>query len=151
MAYKAYTSVMALEGNADTVTESVPPRSVRKHYHGDEVRTLFFIGAIILIVAQSTGADLPMPTIGVSVSAVLLVIAAGITNPQQYGIHWMNALIAIFGVLLFGTTAVDHYRAGFSFFDPSFIYVEAIALISLVALYYAIRTIRGLSQRPNVA
>jgi hypothetical protein len=84
-------------------------------------------------------------------SAVLLVITAGITNPAEGWIHWMNAFIAVFGTLLFGTTAVGHYRAGTSIFDASFLYIEALALLSLIALYFTTRTIRGFNQRSERA
>ncbi len=143
---------MTYEGNGGEGGEVVPPRREIPHYHGDGVRVLFVVSAVLLIVAQSTGADLPLSTAGTVVSAVLLVIAAGITNPSQYGIHWMNAGIAIFGTLVFGITAVGRfgrYHAGTSLFDPSFVYVEALALLSLVALYLTTRTIRGLKQRPE--
>jgi hypothetical protein len=127
--------------------DSVPPRRKILHYHGDETRVLFLIGAFLLIVAQSTGADLPLSTAESVIAAVVLVIAAGITNPDNFGIHWFNAFLAAVGTLLFGTSAVSHYRAGTSFFDPSFMYTEALALLSLVALYFLTRTIRGISQR----
>ena len=140
---------MPYEGNSEG-GEGVPPRHVIPHYHGDTVRALFFVGALVLIVAQSTGADLPLSTIGSVVSAVLLVIAAGITNPAQKGIHWFNAFIAIGGTLIFGISAVSHYRSGASIFDPSFTYTEALALLSLVALYFTTATIRGNIQRPTL-
>lgn len=120
------------------------------HYHGDAVRILFVSGAVVLIIAQSTGAELPLTTLGTVISAALLVIAAGITNPMQYEIHWANALFSLVGTVLFGTAAVDHYRSGVSFFDISFIYVEALALISLIALYFTTRTIRGIMQRADL-
>jgi hypothetical protein len=129
--------------------EGIPPRREIPHYHGDEARIIFVVSAVVLIVAQSTGADLPLSTAGAVVTAVLLVIAAGITNPAQFGIHWLNALIAIFGTIIFGITAVGRYRSGISLFDPSFIYVEALALLSLIALYYTTATIRGIKQRPR--
>lgn len=134
---------MVYEGNGGDGGESVPPRRKNVHYHGDNVRMLFFVGAIVLIIAQSTGADLPFSTLGSVVAAVILVIAAGITNPSQKGIHWFNALLAVIGTLVFGTSAVQHYRAGLSVFDPSFTYTEALALLSLVALYFTTRTIRA--------
>ena len=123
--------------------ESIPQRRRIPHYHGDEVRVLFVVSAVVLIVAQSTGAELPLSTMGAVMAAVLLVVTAGITNPAQGWIHWMNEFIAIYGTLLFGTTAVGHYRSGISVFDISFIYIEALALLSLVALYFTTRTIRG--------
>ena len=138
---------MMFDGDSETTT---PQRKRVLHYHGDEVRTIFFIGALVLIVAQSTGADLPLSTFGAVASAILLVVAAGITNPDQSSIHWLNAAIAVIGTLVFGTTAVEHYREGFSIFDISFIYIEALALLSLVALYFTTRTIRGKRQRPNL-
>ncbi len=131
--------------------DPVPVRHGIPHYYGDQVRVLFVAGAVLLLVAQSTGADLPLSTTGSVVSAVLLVIAAGITNPiQYYGIHWLNALIAILGTLVFGISAVNHYRSGTSLFDPSFVYTEAIALLSLIALYLTTRTIRGIAQRDSL-
>jgi hypothetical protein len=137
---------MTYEGDGGT---SVLRRREIPHYHGDEVRIVFVVGAVVLIVAQSTGANLPLSTIGAVVSAAVLVIAAGVTNPAQSLIHWFNALLSFSGTLLFGTTAIDHYRAGTSFLDPSFIYIETLALLSLVALYLTTRTIRGIIQRPN--
>ena len=137
---------MTYEGNEGT---SVPPRHHILHYYGDAVRVIFVIGAVVLIIAQSTGAVLPLTTGGTIIAAILLVIAAGITNPAQYWIHWMNAAIAVMGTLIFGTSAINHYRARLNIFDPSFVYIETIALLSLFALYFTTKTIRGLLQRPN--
>lgn len=144
---------MAYEGNGggdDEKARFAPYRRKMLHYHGDEARVIFIVGAIVLIVAQSTGANLPISTFGSVVGAIVLVIAAGITNPGQFGIHWFNAFLSIVGVLVFGTSAVAHYRAGMSVFDPSFTYTEAISLLSLFALYFTTRTIRGLSQRKEL-
>lgn len=137
---------MPFEGDSG---ESIPQRHRIPHYHGDAVRALFFTGAIILIVAQSTGVDLRLSTTGAVTFAILLVVAAGITNPAKSWIHWLNAFIAVIGTLFFGTTAVGHYRADISIFDTSFAYIEALALLSLVALYFTTRTIRGFRPRPD--
>ena len=109
----------------------------------------FVVSAILLIVAKSTGANLPLSTFGTVLVAVVLVVAAGITNPAQFWIHWANAFLAACGTILFGVTAIRHYRTGASIFDVSFIYVEVIALLSLVALYFTTRTVRGLHMRPD--
>lgn len=138
---------MPFEGESGE--EHVPPRHIIPHYHGDAVRALFFAGAVILIVAQSTGADLRLSTGGAITFAVLLVVAAGITNPTKTWIHWLDAALAILGTFFFGSTAVEHYRAGINVFDVSFVYIEALALLSLVALYFVTRTIRGFRLRPN--
>jgi len=131
--------------------ESVPQHRTIRHYHGDNVRVLFVVSAVVLVIAQSTGAELPLSTIGAVVSAVVLVVTAGITNPAQGWIHWLNALIAITGTLLFGTTAVEHYRAGISIFNSSFTYIETLALLSLLALYFTTRTIRGFHMRSSLS
>lgn len=141
---------MTFEGNGGGMAERVPPHHDIPHYHGDEVRVLFFTSAVVILIAQSTGADLPLSVTGSVLSAVLLVIAAGITNPAEYRIHWLNALVAIAGTILFGTNAIENYRVGISLFDRSFIYIEALALLSLVALYYTTATIRGISQRSDL-
>lgn len=138
-------------GSGGEYEQVVPRRREIRHYHGDGTRVLFVTTAVILIVAQSTGADLPLSTAGAVISAVILVIAAGITNPAQGWIHWMNAFIAVYGTILFGMTAVDRYRAGTSVLDPSFFYIEALALLSLIALYLTTRTIRGFHLRPNLS
>ena len=141
---------MVYDGSGDDTGASIPPRRIMQHYHGDNVRMLFFVAALVLVVAQSTGAELPFSTLGSVVAAVVLVIAAGITNPAQSGIHWFNACLAVIGTLVFGTAAVNHYRAGASIFDPSFTYTEALALLSLVALYFTTRTIRAGIQRSTL-
>ncbi len=139
---------MTFEGNGG---DAVPRRKRVPHYHGDEVRVLFLVSALVLIVAQSTGADLPLSTAGAVIGAALLVIAAGITNPAQSFIHWFNAFLSFLGTILFGTTAVSHYRAGLSVFDASFASTEALALLSLLALYFTTRTIRGALQRASLS
>ena len=139
------------ETNGVDLGESVPPRREIKHYHGYSTRVLFVVAAVLIIVAQSTGAELPLSSAGAVIAAVVLVVAAGITNPTQGWIHWVNALLAVYGTLLFGITAVDRYRQGFSVFDASFAYIEVLALVSLMALYFTTRTIRGFHMRATLS
>ena len=144
---------MTYEGNGDAddgKARFVPYRRKMLHYHGDETRIIFIVGAIVLIFAQSTGAHLSISTFSSVIFAIVLVIAAGITNPEQSRIHWFNAFLAILGTLVFGTAAVEHYRAGTSIFSPSFAYTEALSFLFLFALYFTTRTIRGLSQRQKL-
>lgn len=115
------------------------------HYHGDTVRALFVLGAITLIVAQSTSVDLPLSTGNAVIAAAILVVAAGITNPAQTWIHWVNAVLAALGSIIFGTAVIEHYQSGLSGFNSSFFFLEALALLSLVALYFSTSTIRGLA------
>ena len=124
-----------------------PPREI-PHYHGDTVRALFVVGAVLLIVGEGMGAALPLPPIGAVVFAIILILAAGITSPAQAWIHWANAVLAAGSAALFGWSAVSWYRAGQVLYDPtSFAFALAIALTSLMALYLATRTIRGMTLR----
>lgn len=138
---------MTYEGEGGDGGISVPKRHHLLHYHGGTVRVLFVVSAFLLIVAKSTGADIPLTTFGTVVAAVVLVVAAGITNPALSWIHWTNFIIAAYGTVLFGTTAVERYRAGVSAFDYSFVYIEALALIFLLTLYLTTRTIRGMRMK----
>ncbi len=120
------------------------------HYHGDEVRGFFVTAALIIIFAQSTGAELPLSTGGAVVSAAALVIAAGITSPRLVWSHFLNCFLAFIGTVVFGIAAVAHYREGTAILAPSFVYLEALALLSLVALYFTTRTVRGILLRPRL-
>ncbi|MDE2021353.1 MAG: hypothetical protein KGI71_00240, partial [Patescibacteria group bacterium] len=75
---------MTFEGNGG---ENVSPRRKIPHYHGDAVRVLLVASALVLIIAQSTGAQLPLSTTEAVISAMVLVVSAGITNPTQSPIH----------------------------------------------------------------
>ncbi len=128
----------------DTLS-SIPPVREIPHYHGDAVRALFVVEATVLVVAASMAASLPLSVAGAILAAVVLVVAAGITNPAQAWIHYINEALAGLGTIIFGMRAIDTYRACV---DISFVFVLALALMSLVALYLATRTIRGLLLRP---
>lgn len=131
--------------------EDAPPIRLRRdipHYHGDAVRALFVVGALVLIIAQSTGADLPLSTFMTVFVAAILVVAAGITNPAQRWIHWANAGLAALGLIVFGSAVVTKFRAGADAAGQTFIFLEGLALLSLIALYFAVRTLRGLTLLP---
>ena len=137
--------------NDDAEGGNISPRLEIPHYHGDNTRILFVMSAILIIVAKSTGAYLPLSTTVAVIAAIVLVIVAGITNPRQGEIHWINALLAASGTIIFGVSAINHYRAGVGLLDPSFIYVEILALLSLISLYFTTRTIRGFYLRSNLS
>ncbi len=120
------------------------------HYYGDTARILFVIIAVLIFVAETTGAALPLSPVAAIAAAVVLAVAAGVTNPEQQWIHWANELIAIFGVLVFGVDAVSRYRAGGSLANPSYLFAEAITLLFLLALYFATKTVRGYLLRPHL-
>lgn len=122
-----------------------------RHYHGDALRGLFVLAALIMILAISMGAILPLSTFGTVTFAVVLMIVAGITNPAQNWINWVNVILAVVGTLIFGMNAVAHYRAGGTLLDISYISVEALGLIFLFAIYFSVKTVRGLALRSNLS
>lgn len=121
------------------------------HYYGGVVRTLFIVNAAVLLIAASTGADLPLSDGGTVFSAIVLIIAAGVTNPTQVWIHWINEMLSIVGIALFAMSAISHYRAGMHLSDPPFFFIEVLALLFLLSLYYATKTIRGVLLRRKMA
>ena len=129
----------------------VPARKGVRHYYGDTVRVLFVSSAVLLVIAATTDADLPLSMIGAVAWAVVLVVAAGITNPEQGWIHFANEAIAIVGTLVFATSAIGHWRAGAGIFDSTYLFVEIIALLSLLSLYFTTKTIRGALLRPHLS
>ena len=127
-----------------------PAHTAMRHYHGDTVRILFVCGAVLMLVSETFGASLPLSATGVIIFSVVLVIAAGITNPEQYWIHLINTALSILGALLFGPSAISHYRTGGSIADLSFLSVEVLSVLFLVTIYFAVKTVRGLSLRPKL-
>ena len=129
------------------IPKHVPPVREIPHYHGDAARALFVIEAILLVIAPSMGAILSVSTTGALIGAVILVIAAGITNPAQAWIQYVDEALALLGAVVFGMRAVNTYPVAGTSLDTSFIFALALALISLVALYLTTRTIRGFIMR----
>ncbi len=113
------------------------------HYHGDHVRLLFMSAAVLLFLTNITGAELPFSTGGSIVIIVILVIAAGITNPAQMWIHWFNITLSALGVMLFGGISLASLHNGFAIFSNTG-FVALLAINFLVALYFSTRTLRGL-------
>lgn len=112
------------------------------HYHGDYVRMLFVVAAILMLVMQFTGDNLPLTPPALIVFVAVLVIAAGITSPAQRLIHWVNLLLSFLGLALFGSIATARLHSIADFFTHDGI-AGVIALVFLCALYLATRTVRG--------
>jgi hypothetical protein len=117
------------------------PATQKPHYHGDTLRGLFVMAAGLIFLAELLGGNLPFTTGAAVMFVITLVVAAGITNPKQVWIHWVNLLISIMGLMLFGATALSRFREDAPF-SQSFI-IGCLAVVFLIALYLATRTVRG--------
>ncbi len=115
-----------------------------KHYYGDIVRMLFVGAAVLILAAQGIGGA--FLTVGASLVAVLvLAVAAGLTNPVQSWIHWVNIFISGIGLLVSGSVFFVRFRgdAGFG----SAVIALLLALIFIFALYSSTKTLRGVLMR----
>ncbi len=113
------------------------------HYYGDIVRRLFLLGAAIMLLAYpffsaQIGGDPTYSLIGM----ILLVMAAGITNPRQRWIALLNVLFAAIATFNFESHAITFWAPP----APRAIFIvdQILAVIFLVALYYAVKTLRGM-------
>lgn len=114
------------------------------HYHGDMVRALFLTAAVLIFATRFIGTELPF-TFGAQMLLILtLVITAGITNPVQRAIHYVNMLVSIAGTLTFGGLAFSRIETSEALFSGEGI-VVVIAFIFLASLYFSTRTVRGFS------
>ncbi|MGB4076119.1 MAG: hypothetical protein WBK28_00230 [Minisyncoccia bacterium] len=131
------------------MSEDVPfapePASKASHYYGDTVRVLFVIGAAILLVSQFTP-DPFMAPIPALILAVVFVLAAGLTNPVQLWIQWVNMLLSGGGLVFFGSIALMRYQETGNLFGKNILLI-ILVLLFLVTFYVAVRTLRGVLMR----
>jgi len=114
------------------------------HYHGDTVRILFLLASGFIFATRFVGAALPFSFGAIMLLILTLVIAAGITNPAQKWIHYVNMLVSIAGTITFGGLAFSRIETAEQLFSSD-VLVVLIATLFLAALYFATRTVRGLS------
>lgn len=130
------------------MSEDIPLASEHagpSHYYGDTVRILFVIAAALLFLSQFIGNPF-MTSFSALILAVILVIAAGLTNPVQSWIHWVNIFLSGLCLILFGSIAITRYQETASIFGSTAI-VMLLELVFLFALYSAIKTLRGTLMR----
>jgi len=133
------------------MSEDIPFRNAPihhppKHYYGDIVRILFVVAAVILFAMQFTGIRLPFSAFGSIMMILFLVIAAGLTNPVQIWIHWINIFISGFCLLLFGGLALSRFQTQAALF-PDGVLIGFLAIMFLIALYCSTKTLRGIMMR----
>lgn len=115
------------------------------HYYGDYVRSLFIATAILSLVAMPAVGNL-LPEALVSIfaqvgAALLLILLAGLTSPRSFIIMLANAVIAAVSVVLLESFAILLRQI-----DSVQLFVarEAGVLLMLAALYFSVKTVRGM-------
>jgi hypothetical protein len=112
-----------------------------RHYYGDRVRILFIlIAAIMLVTTPFLQERLPVPA-NISIFGVLvLAILAGFVSPRSRVIIVLNFLVSIGTLVIFGSQTIASYKISLDlFFWGNLI----MSVLSLFALYYSSKTLRG--------
>ena len=122
-----------------------PPHFGPSHYYGDIVRILFVVGAAFLFISQFMGNPFVTP-IAALIIAVILVVAAGLTNPVQTWIHWANVFLSGLLLIMFGSIAVTRYQETGTVILSTWL-VIILVLVFLCALYSSVKTLRGVLMR----
>jgi len=117
------------------------------HYYGDIVRLLFLASAVIMLVGLPGISNyLSIPTAVSVVAMLVLGLAAGLTNPKLLWESVINAVIASGGLVIFETYAVTAFRQHGAA-DKFFISNMVLGFIFLFAVYFSVKTVRGLLLR----
>lgn len=112
------------------------------HYYGDYVRRFFMAAALSMLLTLPFFPDM-LPWAGSTwtlVFVIVLVFCAGLTSPRRKFVMFLNAVIALFGVLIFEYAAILRFAS-----DPVMLtlFQQAEAVIFAYALYYIGKSIRG--------
>ena len=128
--------------NEDDLKELTPPP-----YYGKEIRLhLLLIGFfLIFLISFDQQFLIFYITIGV-ILVVLTVMFAGLTTRKNKSVMVGNLIISLFIFCVFEFLAIYTYRNVGSLFSLAFFLKQAIALLSMSALYLSTRTLAGMSK-----
>lgn len=112
------------------------------HYYGDIVRALFIgAGLIMLVTLPFLGDLVPVPYFVSIILIVAIVVFAGLTNPKQKWINYVNSFISVIAFAVFEYYSIKAYSvAGGTLF---LVVNQILAIIFFIALYYSIKSMRG--------
>ncbi len=112
------------------------------HYYGDYVRSLFIAMAVLSFVVMPLFGDmLPFGIIPQVGASLLLVLLAALTSARSIPLMLINATVAGVSVVLLESFAIllHHTQS-----TELFLSREAGVLLMLGALYFSVKTIRGM-------
>lgn len=118
-------------------------RYALEHYYGDIVRYLFLAGAVLMLIGLPIFQDYIQFPVLISVCSItVLVIAAGLTNPQQMSSATANFAIAVIGFIIFTYHSV--IASGRELPSDKFLLTNVLlAMVFLFALYFSMKTLRA--------
>ena len=114
------------------------------HYYGDMTRLLFIVIGVVMLLGLPKMIELLMIPVGYPIAAIAVVaVAAGFTNPKQYGSLILNVLVSMIGLASF--IYVSWFMRVQSL-DSIFLFINQIlAVLFLLALYFSVKSLRGYS------
>ncbi len=118
------------------------------HYYGDQVRILFVIGGLIMIITYPffnplIGIPAPLAIIGFA----SLAIFGGFMNPKQKWVIKASSIISVLAFVIFEYVAVNAYLklSPTKNINIAFFWInQVLALIFFFAAYLSTKTLRGM-------
>ena len=112
------------------------------HYHGDKVRIIYLIMAVVMLVTTPFFKDrLPVPALYSIFGVIVFAILAGLTNPKSRSVIFFDFFSSIGALLVFGNELIKSYDK--TSMDSFFWWNLVLALLSLLAIYFSSKTFRG--------
>ena len=114
------------------------------HYHGKAVRKMFLAGSLLMVTALPFFYELiPYPVYTTILATVVLIVSAGLTNPHRLLSVILDVFVSLVAVITF-----EYYSVYIASAMPEekffFLVNQILAVIFLFALYFAIKTLRGM-------
>ena len=117
------------------------------HYYGDIVRILFLTASFLMMVTLPIFQDrIPYPILFSIFGILILGIIGGFINPRQKVVIVISILVALGAFAFFEYYAVI---CDCSIIDPYFLTNQVLAMIFFAALYFGIKSLRGLLVSPK--
>lgn len=119
------------------------------HYYGDYTRLLFLAAALVMLVNLPRFMGfLSTPPVFSIIAIIILVLAAGLTNPRQAFSETLNVAISLGGFIIFDFYTVITYKS--ETYSWYFFYINMLlSVIFLLALYFSVKTLRAKALRDS--
>lgn len=141
---------MSIEMQPETHRPVQAKKGLVRHYYGDIVRLCFVAAGLLLLVTILVDKELLSLYLTIGVVGVLgMVVLAGLTSPRTFVVLIIEAVVAGLAFIFFEYVAIARYEAVESLDDGIFFLRQALALIFLVALYFSVKSIRGMWFGPD--
>jgi hypothetical protein len=115
------------------------------HYYGHTVRRAFFFAALVMLTTLPFFKNEMAIPVGYSVlSLVVMMFAAGYTNPKMRWTLLLDTVIGGIGLAVFGFQSILAYSTQASGVREYLFYTnQLLAIAFLVGFYYSVKSVRG--------